>query len=196
MSIVTLVSGGLDSSLVALLTKEAGTTQFPLFVDYGQRARERELRACRAGLKRLGLLPPRVAQLSGYGKLIRSGLTDDNLHVMEDAFTPGRNMMFLLVGAAYACTVNASGVAIGLLHESTSLFPDQTGEFLSEAQRMLSQCMGRQLRVLAPLATFTKKDVVALAKKKGLRGTYSCHVGGAKPCGKCISCREFRFEEA
>ena len=43
MSIVTLVSGGLDSTLVALLTRDAGIQQHPLFIDYGQRAKTLEL---------------------------------------------------------------------------------------------------------------------------------------------------------
>jgi len=27
---------------------------------------------------------------------------------------------------------------------------------------------------------------------KGIKGTYSCHRGTKVPCGKCISCAEFR----
>ena len=46
MSIVTLVSGGLDSTLVALLARDEGLEQYPLFVDYGQRAKDKELSAC------------------------------------------------------------------------------------------------------------------------------------------------------
>ena len=53
MSIVTLVSGGLDSTLVAVLAREGGLEQYPLFVDYGQRAKNKELSACRAVLARL-----------------------------------------------------------------------------------------------------------------------------------------------
>jgi 7-cyano-7-deazaguanine synthase in queuosine biosynthesis len=41
MSIVTLVSGGLDSTLVALLARDEGLEQYPLFVDYGQRAKDK-----------------------------------------------------------------------------------------------------------------------------------------------------------
>ncbi|MFC7736514.1 7-cyano-7-deazaguanine synthase [Roseomonas sp. GCM10028921] len=195
MSIVTLVSGGLDSSLVACLAKEEGLEQFPLFIDYGQRARDRELSACRCTMARLGLPEPRVAELAGFGQLIRSGLTDITLRVLEDAFTPGRNMLFLLTGAAYACQVGARAVSIGLLHEDTSLFPDQTSAFIVDAQRLLSRCMGRPVEVLAPLALFHKRDVVELAGQKGLAGTYSCHAGGEAPCGVCIACREFDFGE-
>ncbi|MEP4442971.1 MAG: 7-cyano-7-deazaguanine synthase, partial [Hyphomicrobiales bacterium] len=71
MSVVTLVSGGLDSSLVALLAKEEGLEQFPLFVDYGQRARDKELDACRRVLARLDLPSAEVAGLGGFGSLIR-----------------------------------------------------------------------------------------------------------------------------
>lgn len=196
MSIVTLVSGGLDSTLLALLAKETEVEQFPLFLDYGQRARGRELAACRLAMVRLGLSEPKVADLSGYGALIRSGLTDRSLRVLEDAFTPGRNMLFLLTAAAYGYQVDADAVAIGLLNESASLFPDQSTQFLREAERLIALCMGRQIRVLAPLADFHKRDVIALARDKGIRDTYSCHAGGDTPCGACIACNEFDFEEA
>lgn len=195
MSIVTLVSGGLDSTLVAKLAIEEGLTIFPLFIDYGQRARDRELGACKLAMRKLGLPEPEIAGLGGFGKLIRSGLTDPSLHIVDDAFTPGRNMLFLLTAAAYAHQKKADAISIGLLHESTSLFPDQTSAFLAEAERMICLCMGRTIKVLAPLASFTKPDVVALADQKGITQTYSCHLGEENPCGSCIACNEFKFEE-
>lgn len=195
MSIVTLVSGGLDSTLVAKLAVEEGLTIYPLFIDYGQRARDRELSACKSAMKRLGLPEPEIAGLGGFGNLIRSGLTDPSLHIINDAFTPGRNMLFLLIAAAYAYQKNADAISIGLLHESTSLFPDQTSKFLTEAERMISLCMGRTIKILAPLTHFTKPDVVVLAEQKGIMQTYSCHLGEEDPCGNCIACNEFKFEE-
>lgn len=195
MSIVTLVSGGLDSTLVAKLAQEEGLRQYPLFVDYGQRSRDQELTACRRAMASLGLPEPKIADLSGYGALIRSGLTDTNLRIIEDAFTPGRNMLFLLTAAAHAYQVDADAVSIGLLHESTSLFPDQNSEFLQEAENLIRRCMGKDIKILAPLAAFHKVDVVALAQEKGIKNTYSCHMGGDEPCGACIACNEFKFEE-
>ena len=87
-------------------------------------------------------------------------------------------------------------VSVGLLHEDTSLFPDQTARFLVSAEATIELAMGRQIKVLAPLAQFHKRDVVELAKTKGIEGTYSCHVGEEVPCGRCIACREFQFEGA
>lgn len=195
MSMVTLVSGGLDSTLLAQLAHEEGVQQFPLFIDYGQRSRNLELAACQRAMSHLNLPQPEVANLAGYGSLIRSGLTDPNMRVLEDAFTPGRNMLFLLLASAYAYQVDADAVSIGLLHEDTSLFPDQTSTFLRKAEQMIATCMGRQIKVLAPLSKFHKADIVELAKKKGIRDTYSCHVGGEEPCGACVACNEFKFEE-
>ena len=195
MSVVTLVSGGLDSSLVALLAKEEGLNQFPLFVDYGQRARDKELAACRGVMSALDLPSPEVADLSGFGALIRSGLTDPTLRVLEDAFTPGRNLLFLLVAASYAYQRGADAVSIGLLHEDTSIFPDQTEAFLADAQAVINRSYGRRIRVIAPLLAFHKIEVVALAQEKGIIGTYSCHLGSDDACGACIACNEFNFEE-
>ena len=196
MSIVTLVSGGLDSVLVAKLAQEEGLQQYPLFVDYGQRSRDRELAACRQAMIALNLPEPKLANLSGFGDLIHSGLTDPSLDVVDDAFTPGRNLLFLLTAAAYAYQVGADAVSIGLLHESTALFPDQTPAFLDDAENLISRCMGKNIKVLAPLAAFHKVDVVALARNKGIQNTYSCHLGGEIACGECIACNEYKFEEA
>ncbi|MBY5523559.1 7-cyano-7-deazaguanine synthase [Rhizobium leguminosarum] len=195
MSVVTLVSGGLDSTLIAYLAKEEGVHQHPLFVNYGQRSLERELAACQRAMQKLCLDNLKIAELSGYGGLIRSGLTDPAQRVLEDAFTPGRNLLFLLVASAYAFQVDAEAVSIGLLHEETSIFPDQTSAFLQDAERIIARILGREIKVLSPLAAFHKDEVIALARSKGIEGTYSCHLGGEIPCGACIACNEFRVEE-
>jgi 7-cyano-7-deazaguanine synthase len=191
MSTVTLVSGGLDSTLVAKLAKDEGVKIYPLFVDYGQRSKDRELSACKQVMEDLGLPSPIIANLSGFGHLIKSGLTDFSLDIVNDAFTPGRNMLFILIASAYAYQKNADAVSIGLLHESTALFPDQSSNFLRKAEDMIELCMGRRIKVLAPLAEFLKEDVIELARQKGIKNTYSCHLGKSEACGKCIACKEF-----
>jgi 7-cyano-7-deazaguanine synthase len=192
MSLVSLSSGGLDSTLMALLAKEQRLLQFPLFIDYGQRAAAREWQACQRVYKRPGLPAPTRLPLGGFGKLIETGLTSQRKRVVKDAFTPGRNLMFLLLGAAYAAQKKAKAVSIGLLDEKFALFPDQRYEFIVSAEKALQAAMGTPIRVVAPLMSFRKADVIAMATTKGIIGTYSCHMGLAKPCGRCISCREFK----
>ncbi len=190
MSIVTLVSGGLDSTLIGVMAHEEGIATHPLFIDYGQRAALREWETCQAVHKQRRLPPPTRMDISGFGKLICSGLTSRTKDVKEDAFTPGRNLMFLLLGSSYALQVGAQAVAIGLLAERFSLFPDQRAVFLVKAESAIQEALGHAIRIVTPLFQFSKSDVVRLAKEKGIRGTYSCHAGTEVPCGKCISCLE------
>lgn len=191
MSIVTLVSGGLDSTVMALLAKEERLTQFPLFIDFGQLGRDRELQACRANFLKHELPIPQVASLGGYGALLSSGLTDPNKHILDDAFLPCRNLMFLTVGAAYAFQCGATTLGIGLLDETFHLFPDQTKAFLTDAEALLSKSLGKTIKLVAPLMSFSKAEVLEIAKAKGITGTYSCHAGTETACGVCIACREY-----
>lgn len=195
MSFVNLVSGGLDSTLIGVLAKNDAIEQFPLFIDYGQRAASKEWITCVAVHKQLDLPEPTRMDLSGFGRVIVSGLTNSDLDVKKDAFTPGRNLMFLLMGSAYAYQLGASSVAIGLLSEQFSLFPDQRSHFIAQAESTIETAMGRRIKILTPLFDFGKADVVRLAQEKGVGGTYSCHTGEAQPCGHCISCMEFQFDK-
>ncbi len=195
MSFVNLVSGGLDSTLIGVISRNDGIEQVPLFIDYGQRAAEREWATCQAVLRMLGLPEPTKMDLSGFGRIIASGLTSRDLDVCKDAFTPGRNLMFLLMGSAYAYQVSASAVAIGLLSEEFSLFPDQRRSFITQAESTIEAAMGSSIKILTPLFEFGKADVVKLAAELGISGTYSCHMGDETPCGHCISCLEFQFNE-
>jgi 7-cyano-7-deazaguanine synthase len=195
MSIVTLVSGGLDSTVMALLAQEENLSQFPLFIDYGQLNREKELQACLYNFLRFRIPTPKIVRLGGYGALLSSGLTDSKKRIFEDAFLPCRNLLFLTTGAAYAHQCSAGAVAIGLLDESFSLFPDQTMDFVRDAEVLISKGLGHPIRFIVPLMSFSKAEVVRIAKEKGLNGTYSCHAGTDTPCGVCVSCREYNDVE-
>lgn len=195
MRFVNLVSGGLDSTLVGVMAREEGIAHLPLFIDYGQRAARKEWETCKVVHNTLGLPVPARMDVSGFGQLIASGLTREALDIKDDAFTPGRNLMFLLMGSAYAYQQGVSSVAIGLLAEEFSLFPDQRPEFVAQAEIALSAAMGRGIKVLTPLIEFGKADVVRLAQAKGVTGTYSCHTGNSEPCGRCIACLEFQFDK-
>ena len=176
---------------MAVLTQDEGLTQSPLFIDYGQLGRERELHACLTNFRAHGLPTPAVASLGGFGALLPSGLTDATKRIFEDAFLPCRNVMFLTVGAAYAYQRGATSVGIGLLDEAFSLFPDQTRGFLSDTEVLLSRSLGRPMKMVAPLMSFAKADILQIAKARGISGTYSCHAGTETPCGVCVACREY-----
>src|SRR4051812_17160131 len=123
MKLITLVSGGIDSTLMSILAKEQGFELFPLFINYGQLNLDFEWKSCRANHAKFRLGTPLRLELSGFGKNIKSGLTSKKLRVLEDAFLPGRNSLFLLMAASYAYKVQARNIAIGLLSDRFKLFP-------------------------------------------------------------------------
>ena len=191
VSIVNLASGGLDSTLVSVLINEQGLELHPLFLDYGQLAAHTEWAACQHVHAALELPSPTRMDISGFGSIIRSGLTSAALDIHDDAFTPTRNLVFLVMAAAFAHQVGADTVAIGLLAERFSLFPDQRAEFVRNAATAVASALNRQIKLVTPLIDFSKADVIQLAQSKGIAGTYSCHSGTPNPCGRCIACHEF-----
>jgi 7-cyano-7-deazaguanine synthase len=194
MRIVALASGGIDSSVMMFLLKKDGHELMPLFIDYGQLAREKEWIAVKKISQHFSLNPQKM-DISGFGDTIPSGITNKKLDIERDAFLPTRNLLFLTVGAAYGYSKSVGVIAIGLL--SSHIFPDQTEEFIQTAQQCLSSCLGIEINILAPLIALDKIDVLKLAQKYELPVglTYSCHTGNDKPCGQCISCREIMTAE-
>lgn len=191
MGVVPLVSGGIDSITMCKILEKREKKILPLFIDYGQHAAKKEWEACQILLEKCNLPPPTKADISGFGKLIPSGLTNPKKDIFKDAFLPCRNLLFLLVGAAFAYSNKEKTIAIGLLNERTHLFPDQTQEFIVNANFALNSALGDNFTILTPLINFTKSDSIKLAKhyKIPLDKTYSCHSGKDRYCGKCIACK-------
>jgi len=191
MKTVNLVSGGLDSTVISVMSKKENNDIFPLFINYGQLAFKREYKTCLSLYKILKLPTPVTMDISGFGKVIKTGLTSTKLNIVDQAFTPNRNFLFLLTGSSYAYQIGAKYVTIGLLKEELSMFPDQTSLFLDKAQNAISCSLGTDIKIIAPLMNLTKGEVRKLAQKLKISGTYSCHTGFTKECGKCIACKEF-----
>jgi 7-cyano-7-deazaguanine synthase len=195
MKIVVLASGGVDSSLMMFLLKKEGHEIFPLFIDYGQLAREKEWVSCQNLCHFLELEPFRI-DISGFGKSIPSGITDSELDIEKNAFLPTRNLLFLTLGAAYGHVKSANVIAIGIL--ANPIFPDQTPDFVQAAQNSISKALGANTIIMTPLISLDKRDTLRLARKYGLPLdlTSSCHSSSKEPCGHCISCKERLAAEA
>jgi 7-cyano-7-deazaguanine synthase len=187
--IVVLASGGVDSSVIMLLLRKSGDEVLPLFVDYGQLAMEKEWKSCKLVSSYLGLNPHKV-DVSGFGKSIQSGITNNKLDIEKKAFLPTRNLLFLTIGAAYAYANSAAAVCIGIL--ANPIFPDQTVNFIQTAQKCINTALDSDIRIITPLISLDKRDILKLAYEHKLPMdlvTY-CHSDSDKPCGICISCKE------
>jgi len=188
---ICLASGGLDSVVCLHLLRQQNINALPVFINYGQKNHDREFGSLVENARISGLHQPLIVDVSGFGRVVRTGLTDPKKRVLEDAFTPNRNLILLTLAASVAFGKGASSVVLGFLSEATAIFPDQTDRFLRAAEDAISESLGVSITIVCPLRDMTKSDVVRLSKALGIEQSYSCHDGGAEPCGKCIACLEY-----
>ncbi len=210
---VCLLSGGLDSSTCLAVARRNGFRCYALTIDYGQRHRA-ELDAAARVAASLGVAAHQVIRLDlrAFGG---SALTAD-IAVPKDSLAPGipvtyvpaRNTIFLSLALAWAETLGAEDVFVGVNAVDYSGYPDCRPEFLRAYEEMANLATkagveGRQrLRIQAPLLELSKAQIVRLAVDLGLdlALTHSCYdpVEGGRPCGHCDSCllRRRGFAEA
>jgi 7-cyano-7-deazaguanine synthase len=205
MRIVAVVSGGLDSSVMAHVLHDEGHDLHTISFDYGQRHR-RELDCARALAGDLGV-PWELVDLhaAGVTRLLGgSALTDDAVAVPEGHYAdesmratvvPNRNAMMLTVACALAGGMNAGAVAFAVHGGDHPIYPDCRPEFVrafEEMERLAMDAPG--FRVLAPFVAMTKADIVRLGAAHGVdfARTWSCYNGRAVHCGRCGTCCERR----
>ncbi len=192
--VVCLSSGGLDSTVCLKLFQRQGLKALPVFINYGQRNHDDEFASLLSNCQLHQFHPPEVFDFSSFGQNIETGLTSPQKHVVDDAFTPNRNLLFLTIAASVAYNRGCMTLALGFLIKDSAIFPDQTDTFLEATESLLSVSLGTKMRIVCPLRDFSKQDVVRVAAEIGIDRHYSCHVGG-KPCGSCIACLEYRGTE-
>jgi 7-cyano-7-deazaguanine synthase len=139
----------------------------------------------------LGIRAPLELDLSHFGRTLATGLTDPTKDVVEDAFTPCRNLLFIVTAAAIGYKYGIDKIVMGLLSEKTAIFPDQSDEFIRDAENAIASALGVRFTIALPLRDFIKAEVVELGKQLGVTDFYSCHAGTEIPCGKCIACSEY-----
>ena len=203
---IVLHSGGLDSTVSLLQALKQGRTVLSLGIDYGQRNRvelEYARNQCeRAGVPRKVLKiewdkPRRDIPLGRSIAEIRSGISP--------AFLPGRNAVFLTLGAAEAAGIGAEELWIGVNSVDFSGYPDCRAEFIEAFQRMIDLAIPHGPKILATLLRLSKPEIAYEAYQLGLRpgDTWSCYVPGGSPevperCGQCDACilHDFAWREA
>ncbi|RJX33915.1 MAG: 7-cyano-7-deazaguanine synthase QueC [Desulfarculus sp.] len=214
---VVLLSGGLDSSTCLALAQDQGYECYALTVRYGQR-HQAELAAARRVARALGVkqhleLSVDLAAVGG------SALTADiAVPKGRDAaqmaqgvpvtYVPARNTVFLSLALAWAETLSAEHIFIGVNALDYSGYPDCRPEFIMAFENLAALAtkmgtqQGRRLRVHAPLIRMSKAQIIQTGLSLGLDYglTHSCYdpTPDGGPCGACDSCllRAKGFAEA
>ncbi|MDR2346562.1 MAG: 7-cyano-7-deazaguanine synthase QueC [Planctomycetaceae bacterium] len=203
---VVLLSGGLDSSTVAAVASSDGYEIFALTIDYNQRHRI-EIESAKRVVKSIGaiqhvILPLNLRLFGG------SSLTDDwevtkNVPVdkignsIPTSYVPARNIIFLSVAFAYAETIQAEKIYIGVSAIDYSGYPDCRPEFLTAFENMAKLATkvgneGGKISIVAPLVHLDKTAAIKLGLKLGVDYslTHTCYdpADDGLACGVCESC--------
>jgi 7-cyano-7-deazaguanine synthase len=211
---IVLLSGGLDSATAAAIARAEGYELFALTVAYGQRHRC-EIESARAVARALGVtrhveLQVDLATFGGSALTAAIAVPKDrdlDASDIPSTYVPARNTVFLSLALAWAETLGAPHIFIGVNALDYSGYPDCRPEFIEAFERLAGLATkagveGTPLEVHAPLIRMTKAEIIsrglALGVDYGI--THSCYGPDAagRPCGHCDSCllRAKGFAEA
>ncbi len=205
---VILLSGGLDSATVGAIARQQGYRLYCLSFDYGQR-HYCELKAADRVARSLSAVRHLTLRLD-LNLIGGSSLTDQNLAVPRNSvsvdeseipvtYVPARNTIFIAHAVAWAETLEARDIFLGVNAIDYSGYPDCRPDFIQAMQRAVN--LGTKLgvnekapyfRLHTPLIRLHKYEIIQLGIKLGVDYglTHSCYDPDdqGRPCGQCDSC--------
>lgn len=184
--VAILSSGGMDSFLVWADLHARGLDTINVFVDVGQKYRNKERWAWSHLQRGIG------AAFKGEERL---GMNLAPFEDLTSGIIPNRNAHLILAAASVAPTI-----ALGILYGEIN--SDKSPEFIQAMTEVLNisnrgqywnEGIGREHTILTPLAHLTKTEAVAAYLKLGhpstwLLHTVSCYDATQGHCGECPSC--------
>jgi len=211
---VVLLSGGLDSTTALAIARDRGLDCHALTVRYGQ-LHQVELDAAARVAKALGAREHRIVAVD-LSPIAVSALTTASIEVPKDralaeigapgdvpaTYVPARNTVLLALALAWAESLGARHIYVGVNVLDASGYPDCRPEFI-RAFEALAQVATRAggFAIHAPLIEMTKAEIIRFGIKLGVDYsiTHSCYdpVDSAA-CGRCDACvlRRKGFAEA
>jgi len=204
---VVLLSGGLDSTTVVAIAREQGFSVYALSFDYGQNHKI-ELESAQRIAVQLGIARHVIVKVdlrSFGGSALTSDLpvpkhrtADDMGHGIPITYVPARNTVFLSLALAWAETLGATDIFLGVNALDYSGYPDCRPEFIDAFEEManLGTKMGtedgKRITIHTPLIAMTKKQIVEAGLRLGVdySQTISCYDPGeqGEACGACDAC--------
>jgi 7-cyano-7-deazaguanine synthase len=200
-SYVILLSGGLDSSVLAYLLSSKAIRIKALTIDYGQRhakeqAAARQIAAL-LGIDHRVVALPEVTQLFGDKcSLLTEELQIPSGHYehesMKSTVVPNRNMILLSLATAWSIASSCEGVAYAAHAGDHAIYPDCRPTYAAAMAQAISLCDFTAQELVRPFIGSTKADIVRIGSslKVPFEVTWSCYNGRERHCGTCGTCTE------
>ncbi|MEM6994103.1 MAG: 7-cyano-7-deazaguanine synthase QueC [Myxococcota bacterium] len=212
---VVLLSGGLDSVTVLAVAAAEGQAVHALSFGYGQRHAV-ELDSAQRQAQRFGVVAHEVVDLKHVGRLVApaTALVEGSpLSVPKHrgdsdeipaTYVPARNTLFLSYALAWAETLGARDIWIGVNALDYSGYPDCRPEFVASFERTANlatragveaEAGAPAIVIRTPLLELHKHEIIDLGLGHGVdyADTVSCYdprrdERGPLACGACDSC--------
>ena len=205
---VVLLSGGLDSTTVLAIAKDAGYRPHALTFDYGQR-HEAEL-ACAKQIAadfnvaehviaRIDLRVFGGSALTGEMDVPKDRDDEEMAAGIPVTYVPARNTIFLSFALAWAEVLPASDIFIGVNAIDYSGYPDCRPEYIAAYEQManLATRAGvekqQRVKIHTPLIQMRKSDIIKRGVALGVdyAKTNTCYdpLADGAACGACDACR-------
>lgn len=213
---VLLLSGGIDSATALAMAQADGYEVHALSFLYGQR-HGCEVEAAKRIALAAKLTDHRIAEID-LGLFGGSALTSDiavpkgrSLEEMTRGvpitYVPARNTIFLSYALAFAETIEARDIFIGVNAIDYSGYPDCRPEYIRAFEAMANLgtkagIEGRGIKIRTPLIEMSKAKIIRAGTALGVNYTHttSCYDPDDEglACGSCDSCliRKKGFEQA
>src|SRR5882724_1944349 len=188
---VVLLSGGLDSTTVLAIAKSEGYVPHALSFQYGQR-HVAELDAARRIAEAAGVAGHVVAEIDlrvfGGSALtadidVPKGRSEEDMGSgIPITYVPARNTIFLSFALAWAETLGASDIFVGVNALDYSGYPDCRPEYIEAYERMANLATkagvegSQKLKIHTPLIALTKAQTIQRGQELGVDYslTHSC----------------------
>lgn len=195
-SVAVLVSGGLDSAVLAAQLLHHGSVQ-PLYVRSGLHWEAAERYWLRRYLARLAC--PRLRPLAEL-ELPAADLYGDHWSVsgrgtpgfaapVDSNYLPGRNLLLLSKAAVFCAGHGIPTLALAVLRDNP--FADGRPEFFRRFAAAVRCAFGVPFEIVTPFRHRSKAAVIRAGAGLPLSLTFSCaHPAGRRHCGRCTKCAE------
>lgn len=204
---VLLLSGGLDSTTTAAIAHSQHFDIYALSVDYGQRHRFELDAAIRVGrhfgVKRHETIRIDLARFGASALTADIAVPKDRSaaemeHGIPITYVPARNTVLLSLALAFAETINAADIFLGVNAIDYSGYPDCRSEYIAAFEQLANLATKAgvegtlRFKIHTPLITMTKAEIIRCGVELGVDYglTHSCYDPdpAGRPCGRCDAC--------
>jgi 7-cyano-7-deazaguanine synthase len=201
MKSIVLLSGGMDSTLTAVIARNESGDVAALHLNYRHRTERRELQAFNDVADALSIKQRLVVDIEFLRHIGGSSLTDSAMQVTKadltttdipSSYVPFRNGNFLAIAASWAEVIGAERIYIGAVEEDSSGYPDCRRAFFDSFEQTidLGTKPETQIRIMTPVIRMHKSEIVreSIRLSAPIEKTWSCYQSEDVACGVCDSC--------